>query len=576
MSNQKSTQALTIARLNRIATAGPTKRESTPIARLAPECNTARNTARNTAPQTPLLTSTKRKMDPLPFFDSPGSISISSDSSGSATTASKNATAGTHTDISFDPIPFKVVSKRLLPHGNFPGVIGSISPDHRFICTVGSDGMVSILETTSGSLLGCLNFGGKQGATSVTWFSGTQFFIGCKEGCVLLARLVFESRLAEGSRLAAVTVIGSSTKGGSPTALSFDYGLGLLAVVTSNALDIWRCVLDSEHKRTWEFVDGGHASLRSVGYTACFFGGHTDKFLFIGTNDGYALWSQQTKKLEWNVVGTYPIRRCAVSPGGRILAATKSNFEVLIWPVQTSGISCSERSTFVIPTGRDWITGGTFPPINFVDDNSILTADPVGTVYFVTARAEVLDKFDCGLNYHIRSLFWTPAYLYALALGPGGTTVIANFTDCESRLQSNYKQKPIDLTDGDPFIVQDLKLPTPKAPQLVQATVPSNVIPEKRSQSCDYDWKFGFNRLMTLYENTIDLKLMMGAFIVTSLLINFDSVLHISLSLTKLFGFTILIIIDFTLAFIFYILALVYKPYAGNYEFSTELPKGPQ
>ncbi|KAG8705803.1 hypothetical protein FRC11_008772, partial [Ceratobasidium sp. 423] len=158
----------------------------------------------------------------------------------------------------------------------------------------------------------------------------------------------------------------------------------------------------------------------------------------------------------------------------------------------------------------------------------------------------------------------------------GGTTIIANLTDNHSHFQSNYKHKAIDLTNGEPFVIQDIELPIPVAPRPTQNTNPRHEMLGKHLENNDHGCKSGFNHFLTIFENKIDLKFALLGSVLALLVLNYYIVIQILLTFTAIFGYTVLLILDFTLVTFFSVLMLFYKPNHGDFELLTEPSKMPQ
>ncbi|KAG9087536.1 hypothetical protein FRC06_002492 [Ceratobasidium sp. 370] len=279
---------------------------------------------------------------------------------------------------------FRLTSSDLLPEASDPSLLSRLSPSGRLLASVGNGGYLLIVDVLSGHTLGRIHFGRGQGrVTALEWVADKALMLG---NC-------FGEDLSEPvpSEVASLSTIipGSDCR---IYALCYNRSRGLLAVAFAHEIRIWRwekswvlfdtvecCTVNHDHESLW--VATGLAFLKT-----------SDASLLIAKDVG--IWKQGEKSLTlYEGSRDASVGYCIMSPNGQWLAATSGDLSVSIWPLAAAGPVVDQRRTFIIPTGQDWADTVDQVPIAFLGDSSVLTADPIGTIYVLSFEGEVQHVF---------------------------------------------------------------------------------------------------------------------------------------------------------------------------------------
>ncbi|QRV84459.1 hypothetical protein RhiJN_12475 [Ceratobasidium sp. AG-Ba] len=197
-----------------------------------------------------------------------------------------------------------------------------------------------------------------------------------------------------------------------------------------------------------------------------------DRQLAIMTRYGIGIWTGVGCAFTWQENGAEDgFTSCVVLPDKKSIACGTCDYTVYIWPVRDEspyiGGSWEKPHVFEVPTGREWLevsyVGTT--PLAYLDGKSILTADPLGTVYVISPRGDIKHKFSVGQNYFVRTIAVHEAMVYIVAIGPLATTILLGYTDdVVVHLRAASGPLEQDYNYSDPCgIFQDVNLRMPRA-----------------------------------------------------------------------------------------------------------------
>ncbi|KAG8735816.1 hypothetical protein FRC10_010103, partial [Ceratobasidium sp. 414] len=286
--------------------------------------------------------------------------------------------------------------------------VSHLSPFGDLLASIEGVERIVLTCVKTGTTLGIIDFGPDFHATCLCWATNTRLIVGNNSGEVVQADLMHPIT-PDSLKLAELSLI-TRNHNCPVKILCFDVSSYLLAASFDGEIKIWYGHLLHGSRREWVLYDTLLCQHDRVGWSASAmaFLSTNDKSLFAATEFGFAVWVFSDKSLSWyERANSHVIEHCAVSLDSRMLAASTRNFCVLMWPLSASGPISKRQRTFKIPlpTGRDWISKANSSPVSFLDANSIVTADPAGTVYIVSLDGQVQRTFSVGDNYLVKSIW---------------------------------------------------------------------------------------------------------------------------------------------------------------------------
>ncbi|QRV96137.1 hypothetical protein RhiJN_24155 [Ceratobasidium sp. AG-Ba] len=312
-----------------------------------------------------------------------------------------------------------------------PDVLSFLSPDGRFLASCHSLRCISLFNIKTRLPAGQLRFDDVHGNFKhIAWTDNSTFVIVDSRGEVIQVDVLPDLSPLWNPRpkhLASFSIVRPQDQNsGSACGFCYDPASDLFALGLSGEVQIW----SGARERSWTLVETipcGH-NARGPFWIL-------DSMAFV--NDGrLVIMTHYGKNFVWQEINAEDgFTSCVVSPNKRSIACGTSDYIVYVWPVHDErpylGDSAHEPFVFKIPTGREWLEGadvGT-TPLSYLDDESILTADPIGTVYVITPRGETKHRFSVGQNYFIRTITAHESMVYITAIGPLCTTMLLGYTD---------------------------------------------------------------------------------------------------------------------------------------------------
>ncbi|QRV99703.1 hypothetical protein RhiJN_27737 [Ceratobasidium sp. AG-Ba] len=320
-----------------------------------------------------------------------------------------------------------------------PNVLSFLSPDGRFLVSCHSLQYISVFNVKTRLPAGQLRFDDvHRGFKHVAWTDSSSFVVVDSKGEVIQVDVMPDLDPLWNPRpknLASLSIVRPQDQSSGPAGgFCYDSASGFFALGLSDGVQIW----GRARERSWTLVDTipcGHKAHGPywIPDSMAFI---NDGQLVIMTRYGIGIWAGAGKDFVWQESGAEDgFTSCVVSPNKRSIACGTSDYIVYIWPVRDErpylGDSWQKPFVFKIPTGREWLeeadVGAT--PLNYLDDESILTADPIGTIYVISPQGETKHKFSVGQNYFIRTITAHKSMVYIVAIGPLCTTMLLGYTD---------------------------------------------------------------------------------------------------------------------------------------------------
>ncbi|KAG9079224.1 hypothetical protein FRC06_007880, partial [Ceratobasidium sp. 370] len=297
---------------------------------------------------------------------------------------------------------FTSAFQEVLSRATDSGLNAYLSPDGKHLACTHTNGSVMLVDMQAGITLGTIEFGTFPSFSCLRWTSNHQFIIGNRYGEVFQANLAPLGQL-DGDNLALVSAIIPPCNS-SVVDLCYDPIRNLIAISFVGKVEIWCLRLDEMRRRRWILYDTivcDRSVDESCAAALTFFGGD-DRALCAVTLSGFTIWTYADRSLKWHAIGhdTY-ITHCVTSPDGQTMAVSTTDLSVLIWPMHVGGPDIGQQRIFEIPTGRDWQEYAESAPLTYFNAETIITADPIGNLYFLSLEGQTKHILPVGANYFI-------------------------------------------------------------------------------------------------------------------------------------------------------------------------------
>ncbi|KAG8710545.1 hypothetical protein FRC08_017028 [Ceratobasidium sp. 394] len=311
-----------------------------------------------------------------------------------------------------------------------PDLLLSVAPNGKCFASIENGKHILLTGCQTGNRIGKIEF--KFDAfprlTCLTWATRLNLFVGNESGDVIQVNL---NKVPCPREMPPISFV--MNRHIRPVkATSFDVSKCLLALALNHEVQIWGIYTDHQ----WRELDEVKCQQDKHGWqvsNVMFFGSH--RYLLIVTSNGFIVWTGEGKpasRLEGKIRDFSSIGKCDISHDDKWLVASTESAGVLVWPLSHEGPVMDQQRTFSIPTveGQVVATGPT--PVAFLDEQTIIVADPTGTIYTMSLAGAMKQAFSVGPNTSVYSIWVREGSVNMFATDAMQTPVLIGYTSDEA------------------------------------------------------------------------------------------------------------------------------------------------
>ncbi|CAE6474946.1 unnamed protein product [Rhizoctonia solani] len=361
-------------------------------------------------------------------------------------------------------------------HGN---IKSAVSTSGTYLVSIGDTDQVSLLDVKANRHIGRLNFGSNGSrVAAMYWFSDDEILLGTFTGQVFIVKILKDQILfPDSNQVADVSLLMHRTR--EPIVdLAYESTSNLLAYAHCHVLLVF-CV---QPHRSWNFKHPIVARIPSYfeneiwEYLSVFIVGDDNKYVLVGADRGFVLWTTQLDKqsITWHGFDTFEMAKFALSPDLKFICGTSIDSSVYIWPMGPEGPLFDQVRTFCVPIGHHFVSGVSARPLVALNGR-VMAAGNCGCLYMALSNGEVIDASTmgpyCCTTFQIQCIQSHENMVYLTVQGPDSnyrTMAFTNDRETLDKLEEAYVETHSPIGDGVTCKQTEQQIITPEANRLVQ------------------------------------------------------------------------------------------------------------